>query len=69
LNEFGSVSPAWNNSSAFSAHVNGNLIFPVYKGLGFNVNATDDYLNNAPAGSNQNSTQFNVGFTYAIKPR
>ncbi|WP_162536633.1 DUF481 domain-containing protein [Granulicella sp. WH15] len=69
LNEFGSVSPAWNNSNAYSAHVNASLVFPVYKGLGFNVTAIDDYLNNAPVGTNQNSTQFNVGVTYTIKPR
>jgi hypothetical protein len=76
LNEFGSVSPSWyqsNSSStqpnAFSAHVNGALVFPVYKGFAFNIGAVDDYINNAPAGSKQNSTQFTTGITYAIKPR
>jgi hypothetical protein len=69
LTEFGSVSPAWNDSNAYSAHVNGSLVFPVYKGFGFNVSAVDDYLNNAPAGSNRNSTQFSTGVTYTIKPR
>ncbi len=76
LNEFGSVSPAWHQSNssptqpnALSAHVNASLGFPVYKGIGFNVGAVDDYINNAPAGSKQNSTQFTTGLTYTIKPR
>ncbi len=69
LTEFGSVSPSWNQSNAYSAHINGNIVFPVYKGLGFNIGAVDDYLNNAPAGSKQNSTQFTTGITYTIKPR
>ena len=45
------------------------MVFPVYKGLGFNVGAVDDYLNNAPVGSKQNSTQFTTGITYTIKPK
>ncbi len=69
LNEFGSISPSWNIISDYSAHVNASLIFPVYKGLGFTIGAVDDYLNNAPAGSNKNSSQFTTGITYTIKPR
>jgi hypothetical protein len=76
LNEFGSISPAWSQSvssatqpNAFSAHINGALVFPVYKGFAFNVGAVEDFINNAPLGSNQNSSQFTTGITYAIKPR
>ena len=76
LTEFGSVSPAWSQSNdsptqpnAFSAHVNASLVFPVYKGFAFNVGAVEDYINNAPLGSNTNSTQFTTGITYAIKPK
>jgi len=69
LNEFGSFSPSWNVTNDYSAHVNANLVFPVYKGFAFNVGFVDDFLNNAPAGSNQNSTQFNTGITYTIQPR
>ena len=68
FNEFASVSPAWNNTNAYSAHANANLGFPVYKGFGFNIGAVDDYLNNAPAGFKKNSTQFTTGITYTIKP-
>jgi len=69
FNEFGSFTPSYNISSDYSAHVNGTLVFPVYKGFGFNVGAVDDYLNNAPVGSNKNSTQFSTGITYTIKPK
>jgi hypothetical protein len=67
--ESGSISPAWNVPNAYSAHVQGNLVFPVYKGFAFNVGAVDDYLNNAPMGSNKNSSQFTTGITYVIRPR
>jgi hypothetical protein len=67
--EFASYSPAWNDASAYSAHINGSLGFPVYKGLGFSIAAIDDYLNDAPVGSNKNSSQFNMNLTYTIKPR
>ena len=76
LNELGTVSPAWSQSNtsatqpnAFSSHVQANLVFPVYKGFAFNVGATDDFINNAPAGSKQNSSQFTMGITYTIKPK
>jgi hypothetical protein len=69
LNEFGSVSPSWTNETDLSSHINGSLVFPVFKGLGFNVTAADDFLNNAPVGTHANSTQFTMGLSYAIKPR
>ncbi len=67
--EFGSYTPAWNDTSAYSAHLNGSLGFPVYKGLGFSIAAIDDYLNDAPVGSKRNSAQFNMNLTYTIKPK
>ena len=76
FNEFGSVSPSWHQSNssatqpnAYSAHGNAGLVFPVYKGVAFNIGAVDDYVNNAPAGSKKNSTQLTTGITYTIKPR
>jgi len=69
FNEFASLTPSYNIPSDYSVHINTNLIFPVYKGFGFNVGFVDDFLNNAPAGSNKNSTQFNSGISYTIKPR
>lgn len=67
FNEFASVSPAWNNINAYSAHGTASLTFPVHKGFAFNVGAADDYLNNAPVGSKKNSVQFTSGMTYLIK--
>ncbi len=69
LTEFGSISPSWNITTDYSAHVNAALVFPVYKGFGFNLGGVDDYLNNAPVGSKKNSTQFTTGITYTIKPK
>jgi hypothetical protein len=69
FNEFGSVSPAFNQPSAFSAHINASLGFPVYKGFAFTVSGIDDFLNNAPIGSEPNSAQFITGITYTIKPK
>ncbi len=76
LNEFGSISPSWFQSNmsatqpnAYSAHINATLGFPVFKGIGFNLGAVDDYVNNAPAGSKRNTSQFTTNLTYTIKPR
>jgi len=69
FNEFASISPAWNDTSAYSAHANASFGFPVWKGLGFSLSAIDDFLNNAPVGSKRNSAQFITGITYTIKPR
>jgi len=67
--EFGSYTPAWNDTSAYSAHINAAVGFPVYKGFSFAVAAVDDYLNDAPIGTNKNSSQFTTNITYTIKPR
>lgn len=69
FNEFGSISPSWNNTNDYSAHVNASLVFPVYRSIGFNIGAVDDYLNNAPVGFKRNSTQLTTGINYTIKPR
>ena len=76
LNEFGSISPSWHQSNmsatqpnAYSAHINATLGFPVFKGIGFNIGGVDDYVNNAPAGSKRNTSQFTTNLTYTIKPR
>ncbi len=66
LDEFAAFTESWNNTDAYSSHVGANLTFPVYKGLGFNVGAIDDYLNTAPVGFNKNSFQFSTGLSYTI---
>jgi len=69
FNESASVTPSFNIPNDYSLLASSNLIFPVYKGFGFNVGFVDTFLNNAPAGSNKNSTQFTTGISYTIKPR
>ena len=69
FNEAATFTPSFNIPKDYSFQVNSNLIFPVYKGFGFNVGFVDSFLNNAPTGSNKNSTQFTTGITYTIKPR
>ena len=69
LTQFGSISPAWNNTSAYSAHVGADLAFPVFRGIAFNVGATDDYLNNASFPSNKNSSTFTTGLTYSFQQK
>jgi hypothetical protein len=69
FNEFASISPAWNNLNAYSAHANADLTFPVYRSVGFTLGAVDDYLNNAPPGAKKNSVQFVTGLTFTLKPR
>ena len=67
--ELGSVSPAFNNTNAYSAHANASLGFPVFRAFGLMVSGVDDYLNDAPAGTKKNSTQFTTNLTYTIRPR
>jgi hypothetical protein len=69
FSEFGSYTPAWNDLSAYSAHINASLGFPVYKGFAFSIAAADDFLNDAPVGTNKNSSQFTTNITYTIKPK
>jgi hypothetical protein len=67
LDEFAAFTESWNNTSAYSSHVGATLTFPVYRGLGFNIGAIDDYLNTAAVGFKKNSFQFTTGVNYAFK--
>jgi Protein of unknown function, DUF481 len=61
------VTPAFNQSNAYSAVATAGLLFPVYKRLGFTVGTLDDFLNDPAAGSKKNSFQFTAGVTYTLK--
>jgi Protein of unknown function, DUF481 len=61
------VTPAFNTPSAYSALATAGLTFPVYKRLGFNLSALDDFLNDPAFGSQKNSFQFSAGLTYVLK--
>lgn len=61
------VTPSFNTPKAYSALATAGLTFPVYKRLGFNLSALDDFLNDPAFGSKKNSFQFSAGITYSLK--
>ena len=67
FNQGAVITPAFNQSNAYSAVATAGLLFPVYKRLGFSVAALDDFLNDPAAGSKKNSFQFTAGVTYTLK--
>jgi hypothetical protein len=67
FNQGATVTPAFNKSNAWSAEGTANLLFPVYKRLGFSVGVLDDFLNDPASGSKKNSFQFTAGVTYTLK--
>jgi hypothetical protein len=67
FNQGATITPAFNQSNAYSAVASAGLLFPVYKRLGFSVGALDDFLNDPAAGSKKNSFQFTAGVTYTLK--
>lgn len=67
LNELGGVTPAWNDTNAYSAFASAGLTFPVYHRLGVTLGAVDNFLNDPPPGFEKNSFQFTAGATYIFK--
>ena len=67
FNQGATITPAFNQTNAYSAVATAGLLFPVYKRLGFSVGALDDFLNDPAAGSKKNSFQFTAGVTYSLK--
>jgi Protein of unknown function, DUF481 len=67
LNEQGSISPAWNDTSAYSAFVTAGLTFPVYHRFGLTLGILDNFLNDPPPGFKKNSFQFTAGATYSFQ--
>jgi hypothetical protein len=63
------VTPSFNTPSAYSALATAGLTLPVYKRLGFNLSALDDFLNDPAYGSKKNSFQFSAGLTYTLKQK
>jgi hypothetical protein len=61
------VLPAWNDSSAYSANGSAVLAIPVFKRLGAQIAATDNFINDPPAGFQKNSFQFAGGVTYSLR--
>jgi Protein of unknown function, DUF481 len=67
FNEGATITPAFNQSNAYSAVATAGLLFPVYKRLGFSIGTLDDFLNDPAIGSKKNSFQFTAGVTYTLK--
>lgn len=67
LNQQAGITPAWTDTSAYSAFASAALTFPVYHRLGFTLGALDNFLNDPPPGFKKNSFQFTAGVTYSFK--
>jgi hypothetical protein len=67
LNEQAGITPAWTDTSYYSAFASAGLTFPVYRHFGLTLGALDNFLNNPPPGFRKNSFQFTVGATYSIQ--
>jgi hypothetical protein len=67
LNEQGSITPTWNDTSAYSAFVSAGLTFPVYRHFGLTLGTLDNFLNDPPPGFKKNSFQFTAGATYSFQ--
>ena len=67
FNQGAVITPAFNQTNAWSATATAGLLFPVYKRLGFSLGALDDFLNDPAVGSKKNSFQFTAGVTYTLK--
>jgi putative salt-induced outer membrane protein YdiY len=67
LNEGASITPAWNDTSAYSALGSLGLTFPVYHHFGFSLGVLDNFLNNPPPGFKKNSLQVTAGLTYSLQ--
>ncbi len=59
--------PAWNDTSAYSALFNTLLAMPVFKRLSVSASVADTFLDDPPVGFKKNSFQFTLGITYAFK--
>lgn len=67
FSEKGGYTPAWNNTTAYSAFANAALTFPVYHHLGFTIGGLDTYINDPPIGFKKNSFTLTVGASYSLQ--
>ena len=59
--------PAFNITQDYSGIASLGAAVPLYKRLSINMNATDNYLNDAAPGARKNSFQFVTGISYKLK--
>ncbi len=67
FDEQAGFTPAWNDTSAYSAFASADLTFPVYHRFGLTLGALDNFLNTPPPGFKKNSFQFTLGATYSFE--
>ena len=60
------VNPSWTNSKALSTLGTETVSLPVIRRFTFTVGASDNYLNDPPAGFKKNSVQFTTGLSYVL---
>jgi hypothetical protein len=61
-----SITPAWNDSHAYSWNANASLNAPISKRLGFSLAALDTFLNDPPPTFKKNSFQLTMGLNYSL---
>ena len=64
--------PSWNQTDAWSFSETNLVSFPTYKNLSFSLGTLDTYLNDIPVAyppTQNNSFQFTMGVSYAIKSK
>jgi Protein of unknown function, DUF481 len=61
------ITPAWNQTSAYSAVGGASLTFPVFHRFGLTLATLDNFLNDPPPGFKKNSYQLTIGATYSFK--
>ena len=59
-----SISPSWNNLTAYSSTGNVSLSIPVLERVGLTLGSLDTFLNNPSMGFKKNSFQFTTSATY-----
>jgi hypothetical protein len=67
VDENASVTPAFNNTNAYSAAFSTLVTMPVYKHLSGSTGIIDTFLNDPPPGFRKNSFQFTLGLTYVLQ--
>jgi hypothetical protein len=67
FNEKLTITPAWNNTNAYSGAASAGITLPAYKRLNVSLNTIDTFLNDPPPGFKKNSFQLTLGLTYALQ--
>lgn len=60
------LTPAWNNTNAYSGAFNALFTMPIYKRLNTSAGFIDSYLNDPPPAFRKNSLQITFGLTYSL---